>query len=367
MMAASMVQGYPERERRLPLDFAQVTPGWLTEVFQPRYPGVKIAAMTLLQTIPGHTTKARYALERNPAAIDAGIPAQVCLKANWTGDPLSSEVCVNEARFFQLLRSSFDLPAPQCHFADWDDDDQGRQGLIMLEDLVPQGGQFGASGQSLSIDEVAASLEQLALLHGRTWNAQELRDHAWLQTAVAADTPTDDYWTLMKDYVGAHNAKPDHLAVLPGWAAQQPARLHEAFLQLRAQETADPRPLCLVHGDAHAGNSYRRTDGRRLWFDWQIVRKGRPFRDVTYFLVGSLSIEDRRTAERQLIDHYCGAMAALGAAIDRETAWRDHRRWLLWGVIAWHLNINPNEPTIPTLEKFCRAADDLDTLSFYSA
>ena len=194
----------------------------------------------------------------------------------------------------------------------------------------------------------------------------ELGRQNWLQTAVAAETPTDDYWVLMKDYLQAHNAKPDHLTVLPKWASEDPHRMHRAFLQLRLQETTDPRPLCLVHGDAHAGNSYRRSDGHRIWFDWQIVRKGRPFRDVTYFLVGALTIEDRRKSECELIRHYCDVMTRLGARIDHDEAWVDYRRWILWGLIAWHLNINPNEPTIPTLEKFCRASDDLDMAALYT-
>ncbi len=161
-------RGYAERNGRLPLAFGDVTPQWLTSVLQNQYPGAVINGFTLLARIPGHTTKARYLLERNQMAIDAGIPAQVCLKANWTGDPLSSEVCVNEARFFRLLRNTLELPAPVCFIADWDDDATGKQGLIMLEDLIPQGGQFGTSGQSLSVDEVAASLEQLARLHANT-------------------------------------------------------------------------------------------------------------------------------------------------------------------------------------------------------
>jgi hypothetical protein len=102
-----------------------------------------------------------------------------------------------------------------------------------------------------------------------------------------------------------------------------------------------------------------------LWFDWQIVRKGRPWRDVTYFLVGSLTVEQRREAERDLVRHYCDQLARHSVRLDFATAWDDYRRWVLWGLIAWHLNINPNEDTVPSLDRFCRAAEDLDTGSFY--
>jgi hypothetical protein len=364
-MPSSKERGHTARADRLPLTFDGVTAEWFTSVLRHQYPGVTINGLKVLGKVPGHTSKARFALDRNQAAIDAGLPEQICLKGNLTGDPLSSNVCVNEARFYGLLRAKLDLPAPRSYFADWDDDAQGEQGIVMLEDLIPLGGTFGTSGQHVSMDDMAGSLEQLARLHGMTWDLPELGRHDWLLTAMSPDTPTDDYWTLMKDYVGAHNAKAEHLELFPPWVRDDPNRLHAAFLELCEQEMRDRSPLCLVHGDAHLGNSYRRPDGHRMWFDWQIVRKGRPWRDVTYFLVGSLDVEQRRASERDLVRHYCEQLARHSVKLNVDKAWDDYRRWVLWGVIAWHLNINPNENTLSSLNRFCRAAEDLDTKSFF--
>src|SRR3546814_3981565 len=102
---------------------------------------------------------------------------------------------------------------------------------------------------------------------------------------------------MMAEYFAAHNKIPERIAIFPKWMAEDPNRLRTAFRQLCAQEIADESPLCLVHGDAHLGNSYRRPDGDRIWFDWQIVRKGRPWRDYSYFVIGSITIEDRRSEE----------------------------------------------------------------------
>src|SRR3546814_21034212 len=87
---------------------------------------------------------------------------------------------------------------------------------------------------------------------------------------------------MMAEYFAAHNKIPERIAIFPKWMAEDRNRLRTAFRQLCAQEIADESPLCLVHGDAHLGNSYRRPDGDRIWFDWQIVRKGRPWRDYSY-------------------------------------------------------------------------------------
>lgn len=364
-MTSSKSRGHVTRTERLPLDVDAIGAEWLTGLLAHQYPGVVISGMRLLGSIKGHTSKLRYALDRNQAAIDAGLPEQVCIKANLTGDPLSSNACVNEARFYGLFRASLDLPAPHCFFADWDDDEAGEQGLIVLEDLLPLGGTFGTSGQFVEIGAMAGAIEELARLHGTTWGLPELDRQSWLLTGSIRATAGDDYWTLMKDYIGPHGAKPEHLAVFPEWVRSDPDRLHQAYLQLCDREAADTSPLCLVHGDAHIGNSYLRIDGTRMWYDWQIVRKARPWRDVVYFMVGSLTVEQRRSAERDLIRLYCDAISKYGPKIDFDAAWNDYRRWVLWGMIAWHLNINPNEDTITSLNRFCVAADDLDTASFY--
>jgi hypothetical protein len=358
-------RGYVSRGERLPLALEELNAQWLGRLLQLEYPGVVVNEMTLVRLIQGHTTKARLELHLNQAGVDAGLPSQVCLKANLTGDPLSSEVCVNEARFYRTLRSRLELPAPRCYFADWDDDRDGRQGIVVLEDLVPLGGSFGTSAQPIGVDDAAQSVLGLAALHGKTWNHPELRRHNWLQTAMAPETSTDDYWGLMPQYAADFNSLRERLAVLPEWIAENPQRLRAAFQQLCAEETSNTGPLCLVHGDAHLGNSYRHPNGERIWFDWQIVRKGRPMRDYTYFVVGSMPIEDRRRAERDLLKQYCEALASHGIHLEYDGAWRDYRRWIIWGIIAWQLNINPNEATMPTLERFCRAAEDLEVRKLF--
>jgi hypothetical protein len=360
-------KGYPARTEHLPIDWDDVNSEWLTRALQCEYPDVVVTEMRLVQLIPGHTTKARFELTLNPAGIDAGIPRQVCLKANWTGDPLSSRVCANEARFYKQLRGKMDVPAPNCFFADWDDDSDGQQGFIVLEDLAPLGGTFGTSARAIDIEDIAKSLSGLAALHGTSWNHPELYRHGWLETAMAPQTATDDYWGMMEEIAAAANKVPERLAVFPDWMAKDPNRLRSAFRQLCAQESADTSPLCLVHGDAHLGNSYRKTNGERMWFDWQIVRKGRPWRDYTYFVIGSMTIEDRRKAERDLLRHYCEELVKHGVHITLDKAWDDYRRWVVWGLVAWQLNINPNEETMPPLERFCRAADDLETHKFFEA
>lgn len=356
----------PKRTERLPFDFDLVNADWLSRTLQTQYPSVVVNGMELVEMIPGHTTKARVKLELNQAGIDANLPSQVCLKANWSGSPMSSPVCVNEARFYRTLATRMPVPSPTCYFADWDDDQQGQQGFIVLEDLIPLGGEFGLSHVPASVDDMARSLEGMAAMHGRSWGHPELDRQTWLETAMAPDTATDDYWSMMPDYFAKHNRIAERVAIFPGWMAEDPNRLYLAFKQLCAHETAYNGPRCLVHGDAHLGNSYRRPDGGRIWFDWQIVRKGLPWRDLTYFLVGSLDIDDRQKADKDLVKHYLAHFVASGGPkIPFDAAWDEVRRWVIWGLVAWQSNINPQQDTMSSLKRFCSAAEDMDTGSFY--
>jgi hypothetical protein len=362
---ATLTKGYPQRQQRLPVDFSAVNGDWLTGVLQLKYPGLVVEDASLVEYVSGHSSKARMALKLNSAGREAGVPEYVCLKSNWSGNPMSSGANLAEARFYGNFASRLPTLTPKCLFADWDDDGEGQQGLIVLEDLKRRHAEFRNSKIPLTVDQMARSLKLLAQLHGSTWGSQQLAQQQWLQVAMAPETTVDDYWTLMGDHFPIHNRLPERLAIFPKWLAENPERLRTGFRQLSAEEMASARPRCLIHGDSHLGNTCGLPDGSRLWFDWQIVRRGRPWRDYSYFVAGSLSVEDRRRFERELMRIYCEAMASQGVKLDFNEAFDEYRRWIFWGLWAWQSNMNPIETTMEPLERFCIAAKDLETHSFF--
>src|SRR3546814_13248690 len=102
-------KGNASRTERLPTRFEDVSADWLTRTLQGQYPGIVVEEMKLVELIAGHTTKARVEVKLNQAGVDAGIPRQLCLKANWSGSPLSSPVCVHEARFYKEFPNRMNL------------------------------------------------------------------------------------------------------------------------------------------------------------------------------------------------------------------------------------------------------------------
>ncbi len=363
-MSATQItaRGYPARDTRLPTDLAAVDAEWLQSVLRYRYPDIAITSMEVVEIIPGHTTKVRIAVTGPDAAV---LPGRLCLKSNWSGSPLSGEANVNEARFYKDLCEGLQLPAPHCFFADWDDDEGGKQGLLVLEDMEGWDGKFGTSAEPITIDQAMQGVGALATLHASTWGDPRLEAAGWLQRAMAPDHAGDDYWAMMADHYDKVNRLPERVAMFPAWYADNPQKLREAWLQLCAHDLADTTPLCLVHGDAHLGNSYGLGNGGRLFLDWQIVRKGHPWRDYSYYAAGSVTIADRRAGERDLLKHYLSVLAQHGITIDFDTAWTEYRRWIVWGLVAWQSNINPKEATLPSLERFCVAAKDLKIEELY--
>lgn len=355
---------YAARQGTLPRQLDEVTPQWLTSLLQQRYPGAVVRDMQTLQVRNGHTTKLRLQLDLNDEGREAGIPERVCLKSNWSEGFDSGDICELEARFYHYVASQLPVPAPGSYVSDWDADGSG-QGVVVMEDLPSSGGRFGHSTDQLGVDGVARGLDTLARLHGAWWNSPKLTEHRWLPTSMQTYIDNEQL-RMMWAYVDANLVKPEYRAILPRWMLDDPQRMVRGYDALASYEQAQSGPLCIVHGDSHVGNSFVRDSGERVWLDWQLVRKGRPWRDITYFMLGALTIEERRQSERDLIKHYRERLLSHGATdvIGVDQIWEAYRRWPIYGMQAWIANVDAwGQIGLPIVERFFTAGEDLETLS----
>jgi hypothetical protein len=359
---------YPERQAPLPRDLIDVTPQWLTSVMRNRYPGLEVRDMEVVELRNGHTTKMRVKLALNDVGKSAGIPGNVCLKANWSGGFSDVDIHALEARFYHFARNIMKVPSPEVYFADWDADSQN-QGFVVMEDLVTTGGTFGHSTDHIGVDNVAKAMESYAKFHGGSWADKKLETFTWLPRSMG--TPIDcDQLVMMWPFVEKNLAKEEYRAFLPSWLLDDPQSFHAVFGGLRKFEQRQPGPYCIVHGDSHQGNSYIRPSGERIWIDWQLVRQGRPWRDLTYFLIGSLTIEERRANDRHLLEHYRAHLIATGAedVPDMDTIWENYRRWPVYGCQSWIANMDEwGQDGLPMNKRFFMALDDLDTVRLLKA
>ena len=356
------------RTEPIPMHTDAVTAPWLGLVLANRYRGLVVESMQTVEFRSTHTTKLRVAVAYNAAGESAGLPARLCLKANFTGRANPLDICQLEARFYHDLAEGAELPVPVSYYSDWDEDGSG-QGMVVLADLIELGGEFGNSYQHIGVDAVAAALADMAVLHGEYWANPRLDEASWLP--VSMDTRGDsDQARVMWWLVEENMARDVFIARLPGWMLADRSRFLRAYDLLNRYARAQAGPYTIVHGDAYLGNTYLKPDGHRIWLDWQMVRKGHPWRDVSYFMLGALTTEERRRTERDLLGHYRDALLATGAADvpGPEEIWAQYRRWPMYGLQSWlGTKDHWGQDNHTMIERFVAAADDLDTIALLEA
>lgn len=73
--------------------------------------------------------------------------------------------------------------------------------------------------------------------------------------------------------------------------------------------TKNPKLMSLIYGDPHTGNTY---PGSPQYPNWQTFHIGSLFHDLAYFVIGAMSVEDRRTLKVVIIGHYLKSVASFG-------------------------------------------------------
>lgn len=355
---------YPARTEKLPTTMDNVNAAWLSKMMSYKYPGVVANSMETVELLNSHTTKWRIKVDWNAAGKAAGLPPHLCMKANWSGMFSNVDIHALEARFYHFMAHEMKVPTATCYYADWDDDGSAH-GLVILEDLNQRGGKFGHSTQDNSVDLIAENLEGLAQLHGSLWDSDKISvaNAPWLQTQM--DTPIDsDQVRIMWSWLQENLKDPNFCAIAPQHYIDDPHSIERAYDRLGEIERGLKAPYCIALGDCHQGNTYLLPNGERLWLDWQLVRRGRPWRDLTYFTVGSLTIDERRAHHKDLVKQYREHLIATGAqgVPSFDDIWEQIRIWVMYGIQAWAANMDSwGQNGLPMNERFFCAAEDYGT------
>ena len=355
---------YPARTDHIPTSMDGIDAAWLSRMMGYKYPGVVASNMETVELLNSHTTKWRIRVDWNEAGVAAGLPAHLCMKANWSGAFDNVDIHALEARFYHFMVQEMKVPTAKCYYADWDDDGSAH-GLVILEDLVQRGGKFGHSTQKNGVDMIMENLEGLAKLHASLWDSDKIspKNAPWLQTQM--DTPVDsDQVRIMWQWIELNLKEPGFRGIAPKHYLDDPRKVELAFDRLGEIERAYTAPYCVALGDCHQGNTYILPSGERLWLDWQLVRRGRPWRDLTYFVIGALSIEERRKYHKDMVKKYLDYLTATGVAgvPGFDEAWEQTRLFVMYGLQAWVANLDEwGQNGIPMNERFFVAAEDYGT------
>lgn len=272
-----------------------------------------------------------------------------------------------EAQFFNRVRPNIDLEAPIGYHSAYDLF-TGRS-IHLLEDLVAtKGATFPKATSEITRENAEDIVRVLAALHGTFYGDRRLEDE--FSDFITWPEEYQRMSRLMNlekyHFRGFDKAAP----VIPESLMRRRDDTWNAILQ--CTELHHSLPKTLVHCDVHLGNWYVTGEGRMGLLDWQCVSKGHWSRDFAYAITATLSVEDRRDWERDLMKLYLDEMARrCGLKIPFNEAWRQYRQQIFGALAFWTPtyappafapdNMQPEELSLEMIKRFANAIVDLDS------
>jgi hypothetical protein len=291
-------------DTELPLTLDQVTPEWLTVAMQQRFPGVKITRATIDGQRQGTSTSARFALEYASRGDDGDAPETVYVKGGFD-ETMRLRVwgaLVQEARFYAELAPDAPINIPAVYFAGIDEN--VKQGVVVMEDMAARNVRFGHITSGTSVDQVADVLTGQAKLHARFWGDSRLAAYQEWREPVRA--------FVRYLYRPAHWDEIRRRPYADLMEQVLPSREFGLRAEERNWEINDGKVQTLVHGDCHSGNLFFEADGSPGFMDWQCPCPAVPGYDHAEMIITSLTVEERREHERDLLKHYREELVAAG-------------------------------------------------------
>jgi len=230
-----------------------------------------------------------------------------------------------ETRFYQDIAPLVpDMGLATCYWAQLSDD--ATTFNLILEDL----GAYMSPGDVLTsadISECAKALGELAKFQAPLWNSPTVARLDWLAESSRTIAVFDALPAGLEPFIARFG---DHLD--PSHVALFESVLPRAGDWVRSWNA----PTVVQHGDFRSDNLFFSTipdDPRVAVIDFQTVRLGPPGLDPAYYLGSSLSTEDRRFAERELIADYHRRLLSLGVeGFDFDACWAAYREGAMYGV-----------------------------------
>ncbi len=323
--------------------------------------GTAVTSVTVIGSDAGTSSRARLALTGNDVPESVFVKIAAATAATRLMGELG-RLGHTEVRFYSQLAPDLS-GVPKAHGAAFDPW-TGRY-LLVLEDLPAESCEFPDTLHPLSIDQASLIVELLAALHATFWDRLPPNGGGplgWLYTP-SGDVTSLLTGSLMKTSMkrlAEHTTTPSGIPVEKGRFIADNYRAVAALI--------DTPPHTVMHGDAHPGNTYFR-DGKAGLLDWQAVRRGHPSRELAYTLVTSLTPEDRRAAQRDLLDEYRRALSAAGGPeLDRDELWLRFRQGALYAYVAPLITAGMGGMQVEGiamegLRRGVAALDDLETIA----
>ncbi len=345
---------------RIPLEVADLTAGWLTEVLQPLAPGAVVEAVRVGDANSGTTGRARLEVD----CPDERVPQTVFVKLAPFSDERrafvdAQNMGVSEARFYRDLAHEVPVRTPNVLHSSYDD--EGRY-IMVFEDLLATGAHYPTQDDAGLVSVVDGVIDNFASLHAAFHGSSRF------------DSGGDLEWIEQRSRgYGAAGMYIEQAAKLIG--AEMPSIFHEMVALYVPNDEAVAALLAagdrtLVHGDAHIGNMFVEPAGVGF-LDWAVLGYAPGVRDVAYFVNNSVTTEFRREHERRLIERYCGGIGRNGVHLTFDEAWNQYRLQTITGWIAavatagFGSALQPIEIGMRATQRANIALEDLDIVGLF--
>lgn len=336
----------------VPRDWNEITPAWMTAALARTHPGAVVEKVAVCDAADGTNRRARielvYERGEGPPSVFVKAPGRLMHR-------LALSALRAVATEAQLAELGLALPIEHPEMYAGGYDRRRIAAIVVMEDITNRGSTPNEATRPLTPEEVEDGLDGLAGLHAAYWENPPPFFRPWKLGPVWAPISGGSLYRGLRRL-------PDDL--MP---AGVDARTLEREFR-RSAISAASGPQTVLHGDPHPGNTYALAGNRTGFYDWQLVRRGNWSHDVGYFVAGSLSVEDRREHERDLLSSYLNALRNNGApAPEPEEAWDRYRMSPPFGLATWLHTLSggsfqPRDVCLVTIERFAAAYADLKTI-----
>jgi len=294
---------------RTPLQAKDISVEWLNETMTPHLAGAKITDFDLKvigvgEGFMGQLARVSLTTEGSSASTPTSIVAKFASEKEATREMAREQRYYHrEIGFYRDIGQDVGIPTPHCYYATHFED--SNHFVLLLQDLAPAIPSDQVLGSSKKTSREV--IENFALLHATWWNSERLASMDWAAPIVNAQ-PISEGLDLLKFSIAQ--------AEQTGRFDRYPEikRLMYLLPPLFKMEPPPPYPFTLSHGDLRSDNIFCASErgGDFAVIDWQLTGMGQPMTDIVRWMTQSITIEDRRETEQELLKLYHDRLVSHG-------------------------------------------------------
>jgi aminoglycoside phosphotransferase (APT) family kinase protein len=348
-----------------------ITPEWLTAVLCGKTPDAIVTHVDVKAASAGTHERHQLLVTYNDEGRRAGLPVSIFTKSLPSivtrmigGFNGTARV---EGNFYMQIRPLLEIEAPRCYHSAYDR--RTFAAIHLLEDMVAsKGATFCNHRTEVTRGMAEDMMDLLASLHGRFYGDTDLgQRYRWLASyprwfTIGSAKMGTEYYTGKALDAARH--------VIPTKILARRDEIWPATMRALALHESEPQGL--IHSDVHIGNWYRTAAGQMGLCDWQCLSRGHWSRDFAYVVTASLTPDQRRSWERELLARYIERFAEkTGVKPDFDLSFRHYRQQIphalaMWTITLCHSpllpNMQPEDTTLEMIERITTAMADLDSL-----